>query len=151
MAAEIRGTVSNGRLVINERLSIPEEELDFSFARSGGPGGQNVNKVSTKVVLRFDLAGSPELTDGQKERIRAKLGNRIDGDGILMVTAQEHRSQPLNREAALARLAMLLDQALKVPRKRVKTRVPKGAVERRLEGKRSQSRKKVDRHWRGDE
>lgn len=138
-------------LVINEHLSIPDEELDFSFARSGGPGGQNVNKVSTKAVLRFDLARSPSLSDAQRERILAKLANRVDNDGILMVTAQEHRSQPLNREAALARLATLLAQALKVARKRRKTRVPRAAVERRLEGKRLQARKKQDRRRGGDE
>jgi len=135
-------------LVVNERLSIPEEELDFSFARSGGPGGQNVNKVSTKVVLRFDVARSPSLSEVQRERIRAKLANRIDGEGILMVTAQEHRSQPMNREAAMARLALLLAQALKVPRQRRKTRVPRAAVERRLEGKRLHARKKLDRRGR---
>lgn len=138
-------------LVVNEHLSIPEEELDVSFARSGGPGGQNVNKVSSKVVLRFDVTRSPTLSEEQRKRILARLANRIDGDGILMVTAQEHRSQPLNREAATARLAALLAQALKVQRKRVKTRVPKAAVERRLDGKRIQSRKKSDRRWRADE
>jgi len=137
-------------LVINEHLSIPEEELDFSFARSGGPGGQNVNKVSTKAQLRFDLTHSPSLSETQRERILAKLANRVDSDGILMVTAQEHRSQPLNREAAMARLAALLAQALKVPKRRRKTSVPRAAVERRLAGKRLQARKKQDRR-RGEE
>lgn len=130
---------------INETLSIPDEEFEFSFARSGGPGGQKVNKTSTKVVVRFNLAGSPSLSDAQKQQVMEKLANRIDAEGFLMVASQETRSQLMNREAGVARLASLLEQALKVRKRRRKTRVPRAAVERRLESKHRQSARKRER------
>jgi ribosome-associated protein len=126
-------------VLVNEQVSIPEDELVVSFARSGGPGGQNVNKVNTKVLLRFDVAASPSLTNEQKARILGRLASKLDGYGSLSVVAQEHRSQAANRESAVAKLASLLADALKVPKKRVPTRISAAAHGRRLESKRRRS------------
>ncbi len=117
-------------------VRIPREELTFTAARSGGPGGQNVNKVSTRVTLRFDVPGSTALTDLQKARIRSRLGTRISGEGVLRVVSQGSRSQARNREAAVARLAALLGDALRVETPRTRTRVPPAQKQRRLEEKR---------------
>jgi ribosome-associated protein len=123
-------------VAINEHLSIPRSELQFRFARSGGKGGQNVNKVETRVELLFDIAGSPSLTAEQRERLTARLRNRIDAAGVLRIVAQESRSQWKNREEAVRRFAALLQQALKERKKRKKTKPSHVARERRLEEKR---------------
>src|SRR5689334_3487744 len=104
---------------ITQDLEIPDEELSFATARSGGPGGQNVNKLETKVILRFDLASSPSLTDEQKARLGERLATRITKDGILQVASQRHRTQAANREAAVERFAELLAEGLReeAPRK----------------------------------
>jgi len=90
---------------INENLHIPEKELKFVFARASGPGGQNVNKVNTKVTLLFDIVKSPSLTDVQKIKIRNRLSNRISNEGVLRVTAMRYRTQKANREDAVKRFA----------------------------------------------
>lgn len=130
---------------INSTLSIPESEISFTFSRSSGPGGQNVNKLNTRVTLWFDVAGSPSLSDTQRERILEKLPTRISREGILRVVSQRHRTQKMNRDAATERFAELLREALvqKPPRK--KRRVPAGVKRRRLEDKRRRSQIKAGR------
>ncbi|MCP3956456.1 MAG: aminoacyl-tRNA hydrolase [bacterium] len=130
---------------ITEDLAISESELDFTASRSSGPGGQHVNKVSTRITLRFDLDASPNLSEEQKERIRERLATRINKDGILSVSSQRARSQSANREAATERFVELLQRALEVDPERRPTRVPRGARRRRLENKRKRSRLKQDR------
>jgi ribosome-associated protein len=120
---------------ITNHLSIPEEEFRFTASLSGGPGGQNVNKVSTRVTLWFDVANSPSLSPEQKELIARQLANRIGRDGLLRVISQQTRSQTANRELAIERFAELLRDALKQVPIRKKTRVSKGAKLRRLEEK----------------
>ncbi len=132
-------------VIINERVSIPEDELEFTASRSGGPGGQHVNKVSSKVVLWFDLAKSPSLSPEDKELIVSRLGSRIDKDGVLRVVSQSTRSQLSNRELAIERFIELLQTALKQLPVRKKTRVSKGAKLRRLEEKKHRASLKSQR------
>lgn len=130
---------------INDDLSISESDLAFSASRSSGPGGQNVNKVSTRVTLRFDLEASPDLSAEQKQRIRERLPTRVSKQGVLSVSSQRERSQSANREAALQRLVELLRRALEVDPERRPTRAPRGVERRRLEDKRRRSRLKRER------
>jgi ribosome-associated protein len=120
---------------VAENTSISEDELAFKTSRSGGPGGQNVNKLNTRVTVLFDVADSPGLSDEQKHQIRSRLSNRIDKHGILRVVSQKHRSQEANRQAAVERLQQLLQEALKPRPTRRKTKAPAGARERRLREK----------------
>jgi len=130
---------------IAEGLDIPEEELSFATARSGGPGGQNVNKLETKVTVRFDVAGSPSLTDAQRQRLRERLATRITRDGVLQVSSQRHRSQGANRDAAVARFAELVQEALAEEAPRRPTRPTAASRRKRLDQKRRQSRRKQQR------
>ena len=116
-------------------LEIPEGELEFVASRSGGPGGQNVNKVSSRVTLRFDLERTMALSPEQRSRIRARLASRINKDGVLQVTSQVTRSQDLNREDAVARFAELLRAALHQDKRRVATRATRSSKEQRLQEK----------------
>jgi len=130
---------------ITEDLSIPDEEVAFATSRSGGPGGQNVNKLETRVTLRFDLAGSASLSEEQKARLRERLATRITKAGILQVSAQRHRTQAANREAAVERFAELLRESLREEAPRKKTRPSRAAKARRLEAKRRHSQRKRER------
>lgn len=132
-------------LRINAELSIQLRELRFTFSRSSGPGGQNVNKVSTRVTLLFDVASSPSLSDLQRERISRALASRLTQDGILRIDAGEARSQAANREMAVERFTRLLAGALRVRKKRTKTRPTRASVERRLGEK---SRRSERKRWR---
>ncbi len=130
---------------IADNTSIPEEELAFKTSRSGGPGGQNVNKLNTRVTVLFDVTDSPSLSDEQKQRIRQALPNRIDRQGVLRVVSQKYRSQEANRQAAVERLRQLLREALTPTPIRRKTKVPAGARERRL---RQKKRRSALKQWR---
>ena len=120
---------------ITKSVSIGEDELHEEFIRSSGPGGQYVNKLSTAVQLRFDLRGSPSIPYGMRERAEALAGSRLTKDGVLIITAQRHRTQERNRADALERLVELLQEAAVPPKPRRKTRPTKASKERRLEGK----------------
>ena len=130
---------------ITPSLRIPERELTFTTSRSSGPGGQNVNKVESRVTLWFDLESSAALSDEQRERIRAKLPGRINADGVLRVSSQRHRTQAANRRAATERFAELLRTALERKRKRIPTRKSRAADTKRLEEKRRRKQRKEGR------
>jgi ribosome-associated protein len=130
---------------IRKALIIPDEELSFEYARSSGPGGQNVNKVNTKVTLRFDVDASRSLSDDQRVRIKQKLHTRISKEGVLRVTSQRHRTQRANQEAVVERFTELVRDALARRRKRRKTKTPAAAHQRRLEDKKRRSALKKER------
>jgi ribosome-associated protein len=130
---------------IKEDLLIPEHELSFTFSRSSKPGGQKVNKVSTRVTLLFDVQRSPSLTERQRARILARLQTRITKNGILRVVSQKYRTQGANRGAVIERFADLLREALSEQPPRKKRRVPKEVRERRLRDKKRRSLLKRER------
>jgi ribosome-associated protein len=129
---------------VDDRFAIPEEELSFATSRSSGPGGQNVNKLETRVTVRLDLAAA-SLDEDRRARIRERLGTRISRTGVLAVTSQRHRTQAANREAAVARLVELLRGALAEQAPRRPTRPGRAARARRLQAKRRQARRKRER------
>jgi ribosome-associated protein len=126
-------------------VAVPEREITFTASRSGGPGGQNVNKLNTRITLAFDVAASPSLSPEQKARIRERLATRISGNGILRVTSQRFRTQSANREAALERFVELLRTALAERARRVRTRPTALARERRVASKKLRGRLKAQR------
>jgi ribosome-associated protein len=130
---------------ISNNVEIPDEELTFTASRSSGPGGQNVNKVSSRVTLLFDVAGSQRFSEDEKAMILHRLKGRINKEGILRIIGQETRSQVENRAAVVERFVELLQGALKRIPVRKKTKVTYGSKLRRLESKRHQSRIKQDR------
>jgi len=124
---------------------IPLSELTFEFFRASGPGGQNVNKVSTAVRLRFDLRRSPSLPPDVKDRLRRLAGSRLSDDGVLAIEARRFRTQEQNREDAVARLGVLIARAWEPPKARRATRPTAGSRERRLEAKKRQGAAKQRR------
>ena len=131
---------------ITDHIILEESELQWDFVRSGGPGGQNVNKVATAVQLKFDVQASKNLPPDIKERLARIAGKRLTTEGMLVIKAQRFRTQERNREDALSRLRELIREALKKPRKRIRTKPTVASRMRRLESKRKSSAKKGMRH-----
>lgn len=140
--------VSVPAIHVSEWIEIPLTELEVSFTRSSGPGGQHVNKTSTRVEITFDLAHSPSLRDDDRAYLMERLRSKLDTEGRLHIAAQEYRSQLRNRQAAVDRLEAMLQQAILRPKKRKKSRPSKSAVERRLDSKKRESAKKRERRTR---
>jgi len=132
-------------ITINDRVRIPLSELDFRFSRSSGPGGQHVQKSSTRVELLFDVARSPSLDDEQRARVLSRLSGYVDSEGVLHITSQSERSQWRNRQEVLARFQELMHRALARRKRRRATKPTAASKEKRLEKKRHHSHVKRQR------
>jgi ribosome-associated protein len=130
---------------ITDAIQVPDDELHFTFARSGGPGGQNVNKVASKAVLRWDLAANSTLPADVKDRLRGQQRRRLTAEGELIIQGQRFRDQERNKQDCLDRLRDMIRTALHRPRPRKATRPSRASRERRLEAKRQQARRKAHR------
>ncbi len=137
-------------LIVNEGCRIPETEILLTFARSAGPGGQNVNKVNSKAVLRWNVAASPCLSEAVKTRFRQRFASRINQSGELVLASDRYRDQPRNVSDCYDKLRRLILTVLVAPRPRVKTRPSRSSVERRLQQKRHGSQRKQQRRFRPD-
>jgi ribosome-associated protein len=124
---------------ITDHITLDERELEERFIRASGPGGQNVNKLNTAVQLRFDVRHSPSLREDVRARLERLAGQRLTNDGVLVITAQRHRTQERNRQDALDRLVELIRRAAVAPKPRRPTKPTKGSKERRLQGKKQRS------------
>lgn len=132
-------------LVVNRRIRIPSSEFRFTFARSAGPGGQNVNKVNTKVTLHWPVESSPSLPEDVRERFRSKYSRRINKNGELVIYSQRYRDQARNMDDCLDKLREMLLDVATAPKKRKATRPPRAAKERRLRDKKAKSQTKESR------
>lgn len=130
---------------INSKISLDDDELNFSFIRASGPGGQNVNKVSTAVQLKFDVNNSPGLTEIIKTALIKNAGRRITKDGILIIEAKRFRTQEKNKQDAIDRLIKLISKSSEFPKFRRKTKRTKASVEKRIETKKKKSSLKKQR------
>jgi len=139
------------KIIVNASITIGEDELTETFQRAPGPGGQNVNKVSSAVQLKFDAAASPGLTDEMRVRLRVLAGRRMTTEGVVLIEAHRFRTQTRNRDDARARLLELLREASVAPKPRKATRPSAGTRERRLQYKRERSETKRARRARHDE
>jgi len=137
--------MSNQHIPVAPGIALPESELSFTYVRSPGAGGQNVNKVATGVQLRFDVAGSANLFEAQKPKILSAAGSRATKDGEIVITATRFRTQEANRRDAVARLVSLIATAVAPVKRRIATRPSGGAVRRRLDGKKRRSDVKAGR------
>ena len=132
-------------LDINDRIHIPEDEFTWNYVRSGGPGGQNVNKVASKAVLRWNVLASPSLPPDVKARLQAQQRHRITGDGDLLLSSQRYRDQERNRLDCLDKLRAFVLQATAVPKVRKKTKASRASKERRLAAKKHRASIKAGR------
>jgi ribosome-associated protein len=137
-------------LIVTRQLQIPLAEFEITFVRSSGPGGQNVNKVNSKAVLRWTVGSSPSVPEEVRERFLQKYGSRLTTEGDLLVTSQRFRDAPRNSQDCLDKLRTMLLSVAHAPKRRRATRPTRGSVERRLQGKRRQSASKQDRRVRED-
>ena len=135
-------------LTINSNLAIPEQEITFTYSRSSGPGGQNVNKVNSKATLHWNVLASPSISHAVRQRFLSKFKNRITGDGVLLLSSQRYRDQPKNTADCLEKLAEMLRSVLHAPKPRRATAPTRGSRERRLQTKRLRSAKKQTRRSR---
>jgi ribosome-associated protein len=132
-------------LSVTPTLTIPDDEFGWTYVRAGGPGGQNVNKVSSKAVLRWNLAASPSVPADVKARFQKREGGRITNTGDILITSQRFRDQERNRQDCLEKLVLLLRAAAVAPRRRKSTRPTRGSVEARLREKKQRSGAKASR------
>jgi ribosome-associated protein len=132
-------------LVVNSRIQIPHDEFQFSFARSSGPGGQNVNKLNTKAVLRWPITASPSLPEDVRQRFLTQFRSRITSEGDFVLASQQFREQRRNVEDCVEKLRAMLASVAVAPRKRKRTKPSRGSIERRLQAKRKLAHKKQER------
>lgn len=132
-------------LEVTARITLSEEELRFSFARSSGPGGQNVNKVNSKATLRWNPSASPALPEDVRARFLARYASRLTNEGELLITSQESRDQPKNIAICLEKLRIMIAGVLTAPKKRRPTKPTKGSKQRRLTAKKQRSEVKAGR------
>ena len=130
---------------VNSQIAIPRREIQFSFVRSSGPGGQNVNKVASKAVLRWQVVTSPSIPDHLRSRLVGQLGRRMNDRGELVLTSQRYRDQSKNIEDCLQKLSELVAAAVKMRKRRKKTALPRSAREARLKQKRTTGERKQGR------
>ena len=138
------------QLLVNDSVAIPLAEFEFEYMRSSGPGGQNVNKTSTKVRLRWNVVDSPSIDEGLLQRIQQNYRSRITGEGEFLVTSQKTRDRETNRADCLEKLAEMIRQVATPPKKRRPTRPTRGSKERRLQNKKQRSQRKEMRRPPGD-
>jgi ribosome-associated protein len=139
------GVITNTMIRITDQTAISEDELIFKASRSGGPGGQNVNKLNSRITLLFDVAQCESFSDEQKQRILKHLETRADKNGVIRVVSQKFRTQNANRNAAVERFQQLLRDALRIRPVRKKTKIPNAVKKQRLEEKRQRSQLKQQR------